>query len=123
MIRAGGRGRVFTRGLSRQCAGIQWLHFRCFFQLGVVTFGFCPYPPGPIPAGRLDHLISARTVSDRDVSSLTAPVARSRPMRAPHAEHRQLAQMPTGRSDGCCRPRRSVPGHPDRPPSASARSE
>ena len=48
-----------------------------------------------------------RTVSARDVSSRTAPVARSSPMLAPQARHRQLAQMPTGRSDGCCRPRRS----------------
>jgi hypothetical protein len=69
------------------------------------------------------RLISARIVSGRDVSSRTAPVARSSPIRAPHATHRQFAQIPTGRLDGCCRPRRSSPGQSDRPPSASARSE
>jgi len=72
--------------------------------------------------GHCDHLISARIVSGRDVSILTAPVARSSRMLAPHARHRRLAQIPTARSDGCCRPRRSPPGQSDRPPAASAKS-
>jgi hypothetical protein len=38
------------------------------------------------------HPINARIVSGRDVSSLTAPVARSSQMLAPHARHRQLAE-------------------------------
>jgi hypothetical protein len=65
--------------------------------------------------GYASSAFHAKAVSGRDVSSTTAPVARSSPMRAPEARHRQLAQIPTDRSDGCCRPRRRLPGHPGGP--------